>query len=71
MQETSDQKINRRIGMSVGALIVGAMLLTSCASFQGHGSGGTKEEWTDGHGRVCTAVKWGDSASIDCDFPEK
>lgn len=50
-------------------LIPVAVLMTGCASMQGHGTNGTDREWTDGHGRVCTAVKWGDSASVDCDYP--
>ena len=54
-------------------LIVPVILLSmsGCASMQGHGAGGTKESFKDEYGRVCTAVKWGDSASVDCDFPQE
>lgn len=56
-----------RIKMMIALSLV-AVSLTGCSSFQGQ-LGKTTEEFTDGHGRVCTTVKWGDSASIDCDFP--
>jgi hypothetical protein len=60
----------RKVALAVSA-VAGLVMLTGCASMQGQTTGGSKQEWTDGFGRVCTAVKWGDSASIDCDFPQK
>lgn len=44
------------------------LVLTGCSSAQGQ-FGKTTEEFVDKHGRVCTSVKWGESASVDCDFP--
>ncbi len=44
---------------------------TGCSSFQGQ-LGRTDDTFIDAHDRVCTVVKWGDSASLDCDFvPEQ
>ncbi len=55
----------------IAAIVFGATALTGCSAFQGT-MGKTVEEFEDGHGRVCTSVKWGESASVDCDFaPEK
>lgn len=53
----------------VVALALTAMLLTGCSSLQGQ-VGKSTDTFTDEHGRICTAMKWGESASIDCDFPE-
>ena len=50
-------------------LVPVALLLASCSSWQGT-MGKDTDSFTDEHGRVCTAMKWGESASIDCDFPE-
>lgn len=47
---------------------VALVMLTGCSSMEGQ-MGKKTDEFTDEHGRVCTAVKWGESASLDCDFP--
>lgn len=57
----------KRALTALGMLAV--VLLTSASSCQGQ-LGKEKDSFTDEHGRVCTVVKWGDSASLDCDFPE-
>lgn len=49
-------------------LLIAAFALTGCSSWQGQ-VGKTVDSFTDDHGRACTSVKWGDSASVDCDFP--
>ena len=48
--------------------IVALVALTGCSSWEGQ-VGKKVDSFTDDHGRVCTSVKWGDSASVDCDFP--
>lgn len=58
----------RRIGLGFGTLLVGASLLTGCSSTEGQ-FGEKVKTFEDEHGRVCTIVKWGDSASVDCDYP--
>jgi protein involved in sex pheromone biosynthesis len=53
---------------SLALLLVGVVfLLTGCSSFEGQ-VGKKVVSFEDEYGRVCTTVKWGDSASIDCDF---
>lgn len=44
------------------------ILLTGCSSTDGQ-FGKKTETFEDNFGRDCTAVKWGDSASVDCDYP--
>lgn len=52
--------------MALGMLAV--VLLTSASACQGQ-VGKTRESFVDEFGRNCTVVKWGDSASLDCDEP--
>lgn len=52
-------------------ILLGAvMLLTGCSRFEGQ-TGKAVDTFTDKHGRNCTTVKWGESASIDCDYPQE
>lgn len=53
----------------ISALALAVVMLTGCSSWQGQ-IGKTTEEFVDGHGRACTTVKWGDAASLDCDYPQ-
>lgn len=68
-----DRYVKKKAVSYSAALIAGFSVLTlsACAGMQGQTANGSKQEWTDGHGRNCTALKWGDSASIDCDYPNK
>lgn len=50
-------------------IIVGVILLAGCSSMEGQ-VGKKVDTFEDDYGRVCTTVKWGDSASIDCDWPK-
>lgn len=64
-----NEKINRRVGLGVGAVFISAIFLTGCSSFDGQ-VGKKVETFEDDHGRVCTAMKWGDSSALDCDYKE-
>lgn len=48
--------------------VVAILALTGCSSWEGQ-VGKKVETFEDDFGRSCTTVKWGDSASLDCDFP--
>ena len=48
---------------------VAALSFTGCSSMDGQ-FGKEVHEFDDEQGRHCTALKWGESASIDCDYPE-
>lgn len=52
----------------IGAFVLAIVMLTGCSSWQGQ-VGKRVDHQVDDHGRVCTIVKWGESASIDCDYP--
>ena len=56
-----------RLAARLAVLAVLAVAATGCSSFQGQ-IGRTDDSFIVEHGRVCTAVKWGDAASLDCDF---
>lgn len=45
------------------------LLFSGCSAYEGQ-MGKKTETFEDDHGRLCTVVKWGDSASLDCDFKE-
>lgn len=49
-------------------VLLAVLSLSACSTFEGT-MGAKVETFTDDHGRVCTMVKWNQSASIDCDFP--
>jgi ABC-type Fe3+-citrate transport system substrate-binding protein len=59
--------VNISTAIATGALL--ALLISGCSSMEGQ-VGKKVETFTDDHGRVCTSVKWGDSASVDCDWPQ-
>lgn len=52
------------------AAVVGVFVLSGCSNMDGQ-FGKEVHEWDDEQGRHCTALKWGESASVDCDYPEK
>jgi hypothetical protein len=53
--------------ISAGLALLACISLTGCSSFEGV-AGKKVVTFDDDYGRACTAVKWGDSASIDCDY---
>lgn len=56
--------MKKLIATGAAALII----LTGCSSFDGT-VGKKVETFTDDFGRSCTSVKWGESSSVDCDYP--
>lgn len=52
----------------IAAAVVAIAMLSGCSSFDGQ-LGREDSEFVDGYGRNCTAIKWGESASLDCDYP--
>lgn len=56
--------MRKMIATGAAALI----LLSGCSSMQGQ-VGKKTDSFKDDYGRSCTALKWGDSSSIDCDYP--
>lgn len=57
----------KRIAIGVAALVA-TISLSSCSTFEGT-LGKTYDSFEDEHGRNCTALKWGESSSLDCDYP--
>lgn len=56
----------RKITLAISAAVL-MLATTGCSSFQGQ-VGKATDSFVDEHGRACTAMKWGESASLDCDY---